>query len=29
MNLAKSMKGGDEKDKPLLDNGNPGPAAYQ
>ena len=29
MHLAKSMKGGDEKDKPLPDNKNPGPSAYQ
>ena len=28
MTLAKSMLGGSTEDKPLPDNGNPGPAAY-
>jgi len=27
--LAKSMLGGSGEDKALVDNGNPGPAAYQ
>ena len=29
MSLAKSMLGGSLEEKPLPDNGNPGPAAYQ
>jgi hypothetical protein len=29
MTLAKSMLGGSTEDKPLPDNGNPGPAAYK